>query len=301
MPSPRIVLGRSLRYCSSASSEQAKRANVGSITEELQAAIPHLLQKRLPEQLLSSSIQLRLFPVSHPILPVVKGVKSYTAAVRALQYVTTTFLLSPRARIHVSEIRHLEPESGAPGLGSTQAYGLYPQAHKLLVHWHAHEVTSQPQKPTTGSAAADADSSFFGSQRWNPVRLKLIISAPRVETLKTLTATPAATCVDVGEDTGSPYALKRTKEDTAGTATGVCFLRLPPRPLKLFLRAWGQSSPPLSTNLGSSSAPDRAVSGIFVFELNEACDQIIVHTIEDVEFLEKQEEALVGLAGLCPS
>ncbi|CAN3374674.1 hypothetical protein DIURU_000070 [Diutina rugosa] len=33
---------------------------------------------------------------------------------------------------------------------------------------------------------------------------------------------------------------------------------------------------------------DRVISGVFVFELNPQCDQILVHSIEDVETLEKE-------------
>ncbi|CAK7892347.1 hypothetical protein CAAN1_01S09626 [[Candida] anglica] len=44
---------------------------------------------------------------------------------------------------------------------------------------------------------------------------------------------------------------------------------------------------------------DRVISGIFVFELNESNDQIIVHTIEDINILERTETQVDGELRVC--
>jgi uncharacterized protein Veg len=44
---------------------------------------------------------------------------------------------------------------------------------------------------------------------------------------------------------------------------------------------------------------ERVVSGIFIFELNEDNDRIIVHTVEDVDILERTETEAVGALRVC--
>ncbi|KAL6853249.1 hypothetical protein J3F83DRAFT_755915 [Trichoderma novae-zelandiae] len=61
-------------------SPDPNKAKLGRTLRILQEHLPTLLQSPLPQDLLAPNISLRLFPSTHPHLPVVSGRVAYTAA-----------------------------------------------------------------------------------------------------------------------------------------------------------------------------------------------------------------------------
>lgn len=221
--------------------EQEKRANLGSIVDEIRLLVPKMVHETLPKRLLLHDIMLRICP-SHfdqmnAFLPNIKGHVSYYATCKALQLFMTSVVVNPNVQLHIQNLR-TTTASDFPCI--------YPNSQKVFVRWTTcPEGCTHLQRKVNGShKTGDAK---LGSHRWS-----------RIDTDK---------FVDAQEN---PYNWL-ISSSLADLTKGIIGLRKEEADL------------------------ERVVLGIFIFELNENNDQIVAHTIEDMDVVERRE--LQGVDG----
>lgn len=110
---------------------QEKIVNLGKMTDQLQELIPNILNKSLPKSIISSDIMLRFIPthVNESYLPSIKGHVSYYASLKAIQILTTAFILNPQVKLHIQSIKVIEEDSNIDILC------VYRKSTKIHVRW----------------------------------------------------------------------------------------------------------------------------------------------------------------------
>ncbi|KAK9324698.1 hypothetical protein V1517DRAFT_316616 [Lipomyces orientalis] len=74
---------------------QLRKTNLGETLDTLIRLLPNLQHEHPPPSLLSSNIQLRFFPKTHPGLPTIRGKTAYLATWRVAQWVLPFVILGP--------------------------------------------------------------------------------------------------------------------------------------------------------------------------------------------------------------
>lgn len=220
--------------------EQDKKANLGSVVEELRALVPRMVHENLPKDLILSDIMLRICP-SHfdqmnAFLPNIKGHVSYYAACKALQLIMTSVVVNPNVQLHIQSIR-TTTVSDFPCI--------YPDAQKIIVRW-----TTCPEGCThlrkhsanDGSSVHKTSDAKLGSHRWSRIDADKFVDPEK-----------------------HPYNWSLSSS-LADLTKGIIGLRKEEEDL------------------------ERVILGIFIFELNDTNDQIIAHTIEDMDVIERREQ-----------
>ncbi|KAK9351228.1 hypothetical protein V1523DRAFT_353944 [Lipomyces doorenjongii] len=77
------------------SRRQLRKTNLGETLDTLIRLLPNLQHENPPLSLLSSNIQLRFFPKTHPGLPTIRGKTAYIAAWRIAQWILPFVVLGP--------------------------------------------------------------------------------------------------------------------------------------------------------------------------------------------------------------
>ncbi|CAH6723556.1 hypothetical protein CLIB1444_16S01442 [[Candida] jaroonii] len=212
---------------------QQKVVNLGKVTDQLQDLIPNILNKSLPKSIISSDIMLRFIPthVNESYLPSIRGHVSYYASFKAIQILTTAFILNPQVKLHIQSIKVIEEESNIDVLC------VYKKSTKIHVRW----TTCNEGCYHLNDSKSTSDAKL-GSHTWSKV------DTSRVNL----------------DDT---FSLRNISK------------------LSLGLVGLNKNQKQL----------ERVVSGIFIFELNEENDKIIVHTIDDVNIIENESEEVGDL------
>ncbi|KAG0682774.1 hypothetical protein C6P40_004021 [Pichia californica] len=86
-----------------------RKANLGTIIQMLQLKIPFMLTDLLPKDFISEKIILRILPNQFPNLPIFKGYLMYCSTLKAIQKILLMFYLNPESKIHISNIKIIEP------------------------------------------------------------------------------------------------------------------------------------------------------------------------------------------------
>lgn len=232
--------------------EQVKKANLGSMTDELRALIPNILNKSLPKSIISRDIHLRICPTHfqefNAYFPTLKGHVSYYTTCKTLQFILTSIVLNPKVKLHIQSVK-TNRNSGDlfPGLQSD-----CPSSTKIYVRWNTCMEGCFHLSPTdiNGNEESNDTSNYYstsdaklGSHKWAKFDTKKLVDNPTSSS----PASPSVTTTLTHLTTG---LIGLTKEHK----------RL-----------------------------ERVISGIFIFELNESNDKVLVHTIEDVNVIEKTE------------
>ncbi|ABN67026.2 conserved hypothetical protein [Scheffersomyces stipitis CBS 6054] len=232
--------------------ELQRKANIGTMIEEIKKLVPNILGKSLPKSIISPEISLRICP-SHfdefnAYLPNLKGHVTYYATCKAIQLFMTSVVLSPKVQLHIQQIR----VSTSP-----DPWAVYADTTKIHVRWstcsegcfHLSNDLQESVKDDGTNVEENFQSTSaakLGAHRWS-----------KLDTMKIL------------REQDSPGGISKTLPSITSTLA-----RLPAALIGL---------------TKENKKLERVISGIFIFELNEDNDKIIVHTIENVDVIERFE------------
>lgn len=239
--------------------EQQRKANLGSMIETLKDLIPNILTKSLPKSIISKDIYLRVCPTHtqelNMYVPVLKGHVPYYTTCKTLQFILTSIILNPKVKLHIQSIK----ASTKNGDQNLEPQALFPDTTKIHVRWvTCSEGCSHLSAKDEGSGI---DKGSSGSQNYlSTSDAKLgSHSWSQIDTRKLLHNPNSDT---KGPNVSSSGSISST---VANLTSGLIGLTKESRKL------------------------ERIISGIFIFELNPQNDSILVHTIEDVNIIEKTE------------
>lgn len=234
------------------------------VITELKSHTPHLLQSAYPRHLLAPDIVLRLFPITHPGIPTIRGgILGYMAAVRMLQMLVTSAVISHDAKLKVLG-EHLVRDECGKSQSDEEREIMVPT--KYVLKW----CTCSPELYDSSTSIKDSE-------------------------IKAAKTTEGKDGDSKSNDASSPAAtLKLTP----------LFEHLPPilnssAYQDLFTHSPHENYPqddklqPLQF-LDSASTDKNVLFGIFEFEFTENCDQVLVHTIQNVEVLNDGQEERSG-------
>mmetsp|Transcript_6803 Transcript_6803/g.8635 ORF Transcript_6803/g.8635 Transcript_6803/m.8635 type:complete len:331 (-) Transcript_6803:54-1046(-) len=233
--------------------DQLKKANLGTMTDELRALVPNILNKSLPKKIISDSVHLRICPTHfqefNAYFPTLKGHVSYYTTCKTLQFILTSLVLNPKVKLHIQSIK----TNAAKGDLGPEVQGVYPDSTKIYVRWNtclegcdhlsSNKISKDQGNNDTSNYHSTSDAKL-GSHKWSKLDTQKLVDNSNEHSIK---SSPSVTATLSHLTTG---LIGLTKENN----------RL-----------------------------ERVISGIFIFELNENNDRIIVHTVEDVNVIEKTE------------
>ncbi|EGV62465.1 hypothetical protein PSN45_001225 [Yamadazyma tenuis] len=239
--------------------EQEKKANLGKTIEELKILIPNMLKKSLPKQLISPDILLRICPTHFDEL------NYFLPNIKGhVSYYTTlkTLQLVLTSIVLNPKVKlHIQSiKVMSPSESNIEFLCVFPHTTKIQVRWS----TCNEGCPHL-----------------------LEGTVPGVENSSNIVSTANA---KLGSHSWAKVdASKFPKLNTA--------------PDDLRVKSISQTISHLTAGLvGLSKAQnqmERVISGFFIFELNEDHSQIVVHTIEDVDIVEKSSTEEVGGLRIC--
>lgn len=239
--------------------KQNKKANLGKLIEELKILLPNVLQKSLPKDIISKEILLRICPTYfeefNAYLPALKGHVSYYTTLKTLQVVLTSVVLNPNVRLHLQNIKVLNPNESTREFqcvdpNSTKIYIRWTTCGEGCHHLHEQDSNTNDDNPRKYQSTSDAR---LGSHSWLEV------------------------------DTSKFTQLANHKSDGGKS-----------------LPSLGKTITHLTTGLiglvKEKNRLERVISGIFIFELNDDNSEIVVHTLENIDIIEKSDpQELTGL------
>lgn len=255
------ILFQGSRYLNSEISkeEQAKRANLGKMIDELKVLLPNILKKSLPKQIISSDILLRICPTHfdefNAYLPNIKGHVSYYTTLKTIQVILSSVILNPNVMLHLQSIKVMNPQES-----NIEFLCVYPHTTKIQVRWTTcnegchhlvEDIDENHQLDENDHNFQSTSNARFGSHRWSKLDASKLSELDKHKSVNPIGRT-------MGHLSSSLVGLSKEKQ------------RL-----------------------------ERMISGIFIFELNEDHTEIVVHTIEDVNIIEKPEAQEVGGLRIC--
>lgn len=100
-----------IRYLSNGErqSRLERTANLGTMVQILQLKVPQLLSKTPPQRIMSNNITMRVLPNQFPNFPNFHGKVSVTLGMKTIQKALTMFYLNPRCQIHITDLTIIEP------------------------------------------------------------------------------------------------------------------------------------------------------------------------------------------------
>ena len=252
-----------------------RKANLGTIIQMLQLKIPNMLTDLLPPDFVSDKIILKVLPHQFPNLPTFRGYLLYSSTLKAMQKILLMFYLNPDSKIHISDIKIIEPtnsmsseelinlsidanhiENESPSESSATRQDTSRYTTKVKVKWRTcysgceHLQDAQTTDAKWGSYSLD----HFD---WT----KLLKSPNPLQTISLLEA-------------------KKTIEGLAKTLD----------PLKNISRSAGDSN----TANNQNRTVGRILTGVFIFELDAQNEHIMVFTIDNMEILESKQTNFVN-------
>ncbi|CAK9440203.1 uncharacterized protein LODBEIA_P43030 [Lodderomyces beijingensis] len=209
-----------------------RKANLSNLIRELKHQIPHILETNLSRAIISRDIYLRICPsqVDESVLPKLHGTLAYYSACKAIQLFICSVMLSPRVKLHITNIRTTTTNNNN---SSPDPQCMYPNSTKVYVRWN----TCMPNCEHLGAIESTSHANL-GSHKWSPEDTIKLMNAYKLNSLAGI----------VAKLTSSVMSLSKESE-------------------KL----------------------ERVLSGLFIFELNEECDAIMVHTVENMDIIERFE------------
>lgn len=236
--------------------EQLKKANLGSMIEDLKEIVPNIVNKSISKDLISSEVLLRICPTHfaefNAYLPNIKGHVSYYTTCKTLQLILTSIVVNPKVKLHIQSIRSSKG-TGSFNDDKPDYRCVFPDSTKIFLRWSTcaegcfHLSTGDIDRKDDFHSTSDAK---LGSHSWSKLDAsKFFNSTDSVPpTLVEGSKTIPSIKTTISEVTTSLIGL--TKEE------------------RKF---------------------ERVISGLFIFELNEDNSKIIVHTVEDVDVVERTE------------
>lgn len=249
--------------------ELHNKANLGKMIDDLQLLVPNLLNKSLPKLIVSPEVLLRICPTHfdefNALLPNIKGHVSYYTTLRSLQFVLTQLILNPKVKLHIQNIAILQPQE------STVEYlCVYPHTTKVQIRW----TTCSEGCHHLGERQRESGGPVDGESSGGDIRGANSTSSAMLGSHSWSQLDPEPF-----------YKYQR--------------LAIIPKEAKSILKALKQLTTGFVGLVKNSNELERVISGIFIFELNEDNSQIVVHTIEDVNVVEREEPQEVGGLRIC--
>lgn len=250
--------------------DQNKRANLGSMIDEIKLNVPNIFTRSIPKHLISSNVLLRICPTHfaelNSYLPNIKGHVSYYTTCKTLQLILSSLVLNPKVKLHIQSIR---TNVSSEDTDSTYHY-VYPQTTKIHVRWTTcpegcHHLSTN-ENIDEGKNFHSTSDAKLGSHSWS-----------KFDTLKFLNSNNNPD-IPVASDESKPFqqSLTSIKNLLSNLTTGLIGLTKEEKKL------------------------ERVISGLFIFELNTDNTEIVVHTIEDVDVIERTEmEDVDGKLRIC--
>lgn len=236
--------------------EQRKKANLGSIIEDLKELVPNIVNKSISKDLISSEVLLRICPTHfaefNAYLPNIKGHVSYYTTCKTLQLILTSIVVNPKVKLHIQSVR-TSKGTGSFNDDKPDYRCVFPDSTKIFLRWSTcaegcfHLSTGDTDRKDDFHSTSDAK---LGSHSWS-----------KLDASKFFNSTDS---VPPSLEEGSK-TLPSIKTTIAEVTTSLIGLTKEERKL------------------------ERVISGLFIFELNEDNSKIIVHTVEDVDVVERTE------------
>ncbi|GAV29075.1 hypothetical protein PMKS-002554 [Pichia membranifaciens] len=252
-----------------------RKANLGTIIQMLQLKIPNMLTDLLPPDFVSDKIILKVLPHQFPNLPTFRGYLLYSSTLKAMQKILLMFYLNPDSKIHISDIKIIEPTNS---MSSDELINLSIDANHLENESPSESLTPrQDTSKYTTKVKVKWRTCYSGCEhlqdaqttdaKWGSYSLdhfdwtKLLKSPNPLQTISLLEA-------------------KKTIEGLAKTLD----------PLKNI----GQSAGDSNTANNQNRTVGRILTGVFIFELDAQNEHIMVFTIDNMEILESKQTNFVN-------
>lgn len=261
-------------------SNSQKVANLGQITDYLVVkGVPNLLQKMFKESVLADNIVFRLFPTSHPYIPVLHGKSKYMASLNAMRMIVRKFILGDECRLHISSVKTLTSTSHDEEVKSAlQSYNTITCNDKLVIKWQScipedHckitklEINDRLKEEKRGNGAG-------GSFSMRSVPVIDYILHPTVNNLNQSVISEYLENAAERSMENKVNETQNSKEDEKKKNDGD-----------------GKRS--------KKKRLSRLIKGTFIFEFNEENSEILVHTIEDVELIHYEKKIATRGAFAC--
>lgn len=261
-------------------SNSQKVANLGQITDYLvDKGVPNLLQKMFEESVLADNIIFRLFPTSHPYIPVLHGKSKYKASLNAMRMIVRKFILGEECRLHISSVKTLTSTLHDGETKSvSQNYNTITCNDKLVIKWQScvpedHcrisklEINDRLKEKKRGNGDNSALS----------VRSVPVIDYILHPTVNHLNQSVISEYIENAAEKSVEKSFSTSedsKEDENKKTDG-------------------------DSKRNKKKSLSRLIRGTFIFEFNEENSKILVHTIEDVELIHYEKKIATGGAFAC--
>lgn len=244
-----------------------RKANLGTIIQMLQLKVPDMLTDLLPQEFVSDKVILKILPNHFPNLPIFKGYLMYSSTLKAIQKILLLFYLNPESKIHISNIKVIEPTNS---MSSDELINLTLNNNVLESSTLSKQDTSQYTTKikikwrTCYSGCTHIHDTQTTDAKWGSYSIdhfdwtKLLKSPNPLQTLSLLEA-------------------KKTIEGLAKTLDPLAKIKENHH-----------------ANSGNKSAVGRILTGVFVFELDAENEHIMVFTIDNMEILESKETDFIN-------
>lgn len=232
--------------------EQERKANLGKILELLKELVPNILVKALPKEIISKDIMLRICPTHFEELNAYIPVLKGHVSYYATSKALQLILTSVVLNPKVK--LHIQSVRVCPPSDEAhqEFYGVYPNSAKIIIKW-----SSCPEGCSHLSISEPDEEEEKIANHLSTSDAKLgTHSWSKVDTNKLFNSGKKA------KGAGKGPSITATLEHLVNSLIGL-------------------------TREGGKL--ERTISGIFIFELNENNDKIIVHTIENIEVIEKRD------------
>ncbi|CAI4062274.1 hypothetical protein SKDZ_07G3020 [Saccharomyces kudriavzevii ZP591] len=261
-------------------SNSQKVANLGKMTDYLVGkGVPNLLQEMIKESVLADNIILRLFPTSHPYIPVLHGKSKYKASLNAIRMIVRKFILGEECRLHISSVKTLSSIScGGEAKDIPQNYNTITSNDKLVVKWQSCVPNDHCKisKLEINDKLKEKNQSNGGNNAFSMRSVPVIdyILHPTVNNLN-------QSVISEYIENAVEKRAQRTSNKGGDTEVGKNE------------KSDGASEKSKKKKLS------RLIRGTFLFEFNEENSEILVHTIEDVELIHYEKKIATGGAFAC--
>lgn len=241
-----------------------RKANLGTIIQVLQLNVPNLLTDLLPHEIVSQDIILKILPNKFPNIPIFKGYLMYSSSLKTIQKLLLLFYLNPESKLHITNIKVFEPTNS--------------MSSDELINFSIDNIPIQNER--------DGDNenlSLSSNQEVSKYTTKVKV--------KWRTCLPGCTHIENDKTTNAKwgsYSLDHF-DWTKILKSNNPLQSLALLEAKKKLEGLAKTLQPLTTGIRDTEEVDRVLTGVFIFELDAANENIIVMTIDNVEILESKE------------
>ncbi|KAI5962987.1 uncharacterized protein KGF55_002779 [Candida pseudojiufengensis] len=240
--------------------ELQRKINLSNLIKNLKTQLPNILENNLSKDIISSKIYLRICPsqFDENYLPKLQGYLTYYSTCKAIQLFITSIILSPKVKLHLTNIKIADknqPDSNC----------MFPNSTKLYIRWN----TCIPNCIEHLGLNQSTTQANFGSHKWSNEDTKNLFS------------------------NNHNLSNSKNQEDSSINLNLSKFIGKITRTLlsgsKLTNNHSQENQSDKEDSSKSNKELERVIYGLFIFELNEDCNQILVHTIENMDIVERFE------------